>query len=168
MTEIGLKVKEKTSASKATLRIPALEIKQGANRVLYSFAVDGKSLHEFCTISRVSRHDGEGLTGYQRPEIVSHINQIRDYLESNNPLLPNAIVVAFNKGIKFHPAPRDPSSKSAISRAGILEIPLDPNVEESEKPGWIVDGQQRAAALRDARIDSTSGGNHRLHHRLPA
>lgn len=38
-----------------TLRLPALEICQGKNRRLYSFAVDGKQLHEFCTISRVSR-----------------------------------------------------------------------------------------------------------------
>ena len=29
-------------------------------------------------------------------------------------------------------------------------IPLD----EEERPGWIVDGQQRAAAIRDARVDA--------------
>ncbi len=25
---------------------------------------------------------------------------------------------------------------------------------DEDKPGWIVDGQQRSAAIRDARIDS--------------
>ncbi len=32
-----------------TLELPALEIRQGKNRRLYSFAVDGKKLHDFCT-----------------------------------------------------------------------------------------------------------------------
>jgi DGQHR domain-containing protein len=134
-----------------TLELPALEIRQGKNRRLYSFAVDGKKLHDFCTVSRVSRHDGEGLSGYQRPEVVSHITQIKDYLESENPLLPNAIVVAFNPTIQFKPAP---GSKPGISRMGTLVIPIDPACPDSDKPGWIVDGQQRSAALRDARIDS--------------
>ena len=134
-----------------TLELPALEIRQGKNRRLYSFAVDGKRLHDFCTVSRVSRHDGEGLSGYQRPEVVSHITQIKDYLESENPLLPNAIVVAFNPTVQFRPAP---GSKPGISRMGTLVIPIDPDCPDSDKPGWIVDGQQRSAALRDARIDS--------------
>lgn len=134
-----------------TLELPALEIRQGKNRRLYSFAVDGKKLHDFCTVSRVSRHDGEGLSGYQRPEVVSHITQIKDYLESENPLLPNAIVVAFNPTVHFRPAP---GSKPGISRMGTLLIPVDPACPDSDKPGWIVDGQQRSAALRDARIDS--------------
>ena len=134
-----------------TLELPALEIRQGKNRRLYSFAVDGKKLHDFCTVSRVSRHDGEGLSGYQRPEVVSHITQIKDYLESENPLLPNAIVVAFHPTVHFRPAA---GSKPGISQMGTLVIPVDPNCPDSEKPGWIVDGQQRSAALRDARIES--------------
>ena len=134
------------------LAVPALEIRQGADRRLYSFAVDGKSLHEFCTVSRVSRHEGQGLDGYQRPEVVSHITQIREYLESENPLLPNAIVVAFDDTVKFRPNPGP--SPSGCSRAGILEIPIATDIPDERKPGWIVDGQQRAAALRDARVDS--------------
>jgi DGQHR domain-containing protein len=141
----------KRNARATTLELPALEVRQGKNRRLYSFAVDGKKLHDFCTVSRVSRHDGEGLSGYQRPEVVSHITQIKDYLESENPLLPNAIVVAFNPTVHFRPAP---GSKSGISRMGTLVIPIDPDCPDSDKPGWIVDGQQRSAALRDARIDT--------------
>ena len=133
------------------LELPALEIRQGKNRRLYSFAVDGKSLHDFCTVSRVSRHDGDGLSGYQRPEVLSHINQIKDYLESDNPLLPNAIVVAFNGTVQFKPSD---GARTGISRMGTLMIPVDPDCEDADKPGWIVDGQQRSAALRDARIES--------------
>jgi len=135
----------------ATLSVPALEVRQGENRRLYSFAIDGKLLHEFCTISRVSRHDGEGLNGYQRPEVVSHITQIREYLESDNPLLPNAIVVAFDDTVRFKPSARK-SNGASYSRAGTLEIPIRHDIADKDKPGWIVDGQQRAAALRDARV----------------
>ncbi|MFN9374252.1 MAG: DGQHR domain-containing protein DpdB [Planctomycetaceae bacterium] len=142
---------ENRRANIVTLELPALEIRQGTNRRLYSFAVDGKRLHDFCTVSRVSRHDGEGLSGYQRPEVVSHITQIKDYLESDNPLLPNAIVIAFNESVRFKPAA---GSKPGISRMGSLFIPIDLEAPDSEKPGWIVDGQQRTAALRDARIES--------------
>lgn len=135
----------------STISLPALEIRQGKDRVLYSFAVDGKQLHQFCTISRVNRHDGEGLNGYQRPEVVSHISQIREYLESDNPLLPNAIVVAFNESVRFKPA-GGKNNTTEFSRPGTLEIPIHRDIAEEEKPGWIVDGQQRAAALRDARV----------------
>ena len=135
-----------------TLRLPALEVRQGQNRKLYSFAVDGKQLHEFCTISRVSRQDGE-MEGYQRPEVVSHITQIRDYLESESPILPNAIVVAFDSSVSFKPTTRgDGRGDAPFTRTGILEIPILYDIPDEEKPGWIVDGQQRAAALRDARV----------------
>jgi DGQHR domain-containing protein len=134
-----------------TLSIPAIEFRQSPTRRLYSFAIDGKLLHSFCTVSRVSRQGADTLSGYQRPEVAAHISQIRDYLESESPLLPNAIVVAFDGTVKFRPAPDTP--RTGYSRMGTLEIPLGPFVDETLKPGWIVDGQQRAAALRDARID---------------
>src|SRR5688500_14520242 len=68
---------------KCELRLPALEIHQGPKRILYSFAVDGKLLPTFATISRVRRGEEERrLQGYQRPEVLSHISEIRRYLES--------------------------------------------------------------------------------------
>lgn len=134
------------------LAVPALEVRQGNNRCLFSFAIEGKELHHFCTVSRVTRFTGQGLDGYQRPEVVSHITQIRQYLESENPMLPNAIVVAFDETVKFRPLPG--RSPSGCSRMGILEIPLVQGDSDEKKPGWIVDGQQRAAALRDARVES--------------
>ena len=33
-------------------------------------------------------------------------------------------------------------------------IPIDASEEESERPGWLVDGQQRAAAIREARVEA--------------
>ena len=83
------------------LRVPAIEITQGLGRVFYSFAVDGKLLSEFTTISRIRREKSNALVGYQRPEVLSHIGEIRKYLESPSPLFPNAIVIAFDQRVKF-------------------------------------------------------------------
>jgi DGQHR domain-containing protein len=134
-----------------TLRLPALEVLQGPSRRLYCFAVDGKQLPLFTTISRLVRQD-KALLGYQRPEVIAHISEIRKYLESDSPLLPNAIVVAFDGRITFEPAPGE-RDDGAVGRPGTLLVPVDETWSDAEKPGWIVDGQQRVAAIRDARIE---------------
>jgi len=88
------------------LRLPALELRQGRDRVLYSFAVDGKMLPEFTTVSRLGRGEHKEVLGYQRPEVLSHIAEIRAYLESDNPILPNAIVIAFDRSyVSRHQGP---------------------------------------------------------------
>jgi DGQHR domain-containing protein len=133
------------------LRFPALEVAQGARRTLYSFAVDGKALSQFTTISRVRRGERSSVEGYQRPEVLSHIAEIRAYLESENPMIPNAVVVAFDRRVRFEPAEGFPGS--AYSRVGTLVVPLDPSLPEEDRPGWVVDGQQRIAAIREARVD---------------
>jgi len=58
---------------------------------------------DFAQISRLSRNDDECIAGYQRPEVLSHIAEIRNYLESEMPMLPNAIVVAFDSRVEFRP-----------------------------------------------------------------
>lgn len=139
--------------SRAVLTLPALEITQGAGRKLYSFAINGKLVHDFAAVSRVSRarEGGNELSGYQRPEVLSHISEIRDYIESENPMIPNAVVIAFESGVEFEAG--DQISDVAGVRAGFLTIEYDPKSNEQGKPGWIVDGQQRLAAIRDARVD---------------
>lgn len=134
-----------------TLRLPALEIQQGPNRVLYSFAVDGKQLSTFATISRIHRHSNEQLGGYQRPEVVSHIAEIKRYLESPEPMIPNAVVIAFDERVKFEPTQQVPTAPQYI-RSGVIIIPIDSDLLDEAKPGWIVDGQQRLAAIREASI----------------
>jgi DGQHR domain-containing protein len=134
------------------LRLPALEVRQGPSRTLYSFAVDGKQLPMFATVSRVHRDDEAQIQGYQRPEVLSHIGSIRKYLESDDPMIPNALVVAFDKRVSFEPA--NPRAKAGYSRHGTLIIPIDRDCADQDKPGWVVDGQQRCAAIREARVDS--------------
>jgi DGQHR domain-containing protein len=131
------------------LRLPALEIRQGRRRKLYTFAVDGKQLPLFTTVSRVRREDRQ-IAGYQRPEVLAHVNAIRSYIESGEPLMPNAIVVAFDTRVRFEPV-GDETDVSYV-RQGVLVIPVDEDLPDEEKPGWIVDGQQRCAAVREADV----------------
>jgi DGQHR domain-containing protein len=137
----------KNRADQKKLIVPAIEITQGRNRRSYSFAVDGKLLPTFTAVSRVARDGARNVTGYQRPEVLSHISQIRKYLESDNPMLPNAIVVAFDRSVVFE----SKESPSPTGRVGALHIPIPEN-DDDEKPGLIVDGQQRTAAIREADI----------------
>jgi DGQHR domain-containing protein len=136
--------------SQNVMRVPALEIHQGPNRRLYSFAVDGKRLPEITTVSRIHRQDEGALAGYQRPEVLAHVKAIRRYLESPDALMLNALVVAFDPRVVFQPADGVKGDKTC--RMGYLLLPLVG--DDEDKPGWIVDGQQRSAAIRDAELKS--------------
>ncbi|GAB3446546.1 hypothetical protein GCM10027517_28940 [Phycicoccus ginsengisoli] len=133
-------------ADQYTLRVPAVRIRQGAHHI-YCFGIDGKRIHDFATVSRVQRED-DGLRGYQRPEVLSHIKAIRRYLESDGAMLPNAVVLAFDERVSF----KEGRGRSNVdySTVGELFIPIDESLSENDKPAWLVDGQQRSAAIRDA------------------
>ncbi|WP_336031197.1 DGQHR domain-containing protein DpdB [Geodermatophilus sp. FMUSA9-8] len=137
-------------ADRYDLRLPCIRLMQG-ERALYSFAVDGKRLGDFAAVARVGRDDA-GLQGYQRPEVLKHIRGIQRYLEKPGALLPNAIVVAFDDSVRFEAIDAD-SSDVTYAAMGILVIPVDESQDDGHKPGWIVDGQQRTAAIRESELD---------------
>ncbi|PRX98022.1 DGQHR domain-containing protein DpdB [Allonocardiopsis opalescens] len=139
-------------ADRYTLRLPALEVRQGSRKI-YCFAVDGKRLPDFTAVSRIRRDGEEQLHGYQRPEVANHIRAIRRYLESGNAMLPNAVVLAFDSRVTFAPAVTAANdTKIGYSIPGELIIPVDETLVDEQKPAWLVDGQQRSAAIRDADI----------------
>ncbi|WNM40908.1 DGQHR domain-containing protein DpdB [Micromonospora halotolerans] len=140
------------ASSGKVLHLPALEIRQGPNRRLYTFAVDGKQVPSFAAVSRVRRDSQQQLHGYQRPEVLAHVAAIRRYVESDDrPLLPNAIVVAFDDRVRFLPADTASDGPGYV-RMGTLVVPVSEDWEDADKPGFIVDGQQRCAAIRDAEV----------------
>ena len=135
------------------IRVPAIEVRQGPGRFLYSFAIDGKVLPSIAAVSRVKRNASMEIEGYQRPEVLSHIQEIRNYLESEAPMVPNAIVVAFNGTVRFEPLGEAQPGTDYV-RPGVLIIPQAVGDRRDDLPGWIVDGQQRAAAIRTANVES--------------
>ncbi len=90
-------------------------------------------------MSRVKRSNDQKLLGYQRPEVTDHITDIKSYLERKDAILPNSLVIAFQQKLHF-----EKLQAFGDSELGVLRI----DVNDDKKPGWIVDGQQRAAALR--------------------
>jgi DGQHR domain-containing protein len=130
--------------SKSPLRRRALRIEQDADHPIYLFSLTGEELLQLADISRISRDDAGKLLGYQRAEVKRHIQEIVDYLNSEQILFPNAIILALSSRVKFRSS-RGPDVNDGCSTAGTLEIPL--TLRGREKPAWIVDGQQRAVAL---------------------
>jgi DGQHR domain-containing protein len=140
--------RQRSIPSGGELRLPAIAVEQSPGRTVYTFAVDGKLVHRFATVSRVARHEGE-LRGYQRPEVLSHVEDIRNYVESPAPMIPNAIVLAFDTRVRFEPS----TPRRGLSTVGVLVIPLEGGLADEKKPGFIVDGQQRLAAIREAHVE---------------
>ena len=126
----------------------ALRITQAAGAPLYMFTLTAGEILQVADISRVSRDDLGDLIGYQRPEVRQHIQEITDYLDSDQPLFPNPIIIALPSTVRFT-CSRGPNVSDGIAASGTLEIPLDGH--DGRKPGWIVDGQQRAFALAAAK-----------------
>src|SRR5262249_61281887 len=63
------------------------------------------------------------------------------------PLFPNALILALRpETVRFEES-RGPKDATAV--AGTLRIDIPP--PEMHRPAWIVDGQQRALALRCAK-----------------
>ena len=102
------------------LCLPAIEIKQGKKKKIYTFAIDGKQLTDIATISRIHRDEKGLIDGYQRPEVLNHVAEIRRYLESENPLLPNALVVAFDERVQFEQLPMSCGDASEYAQVGTL------------------------------------------------
>ena len=128
---------------------PAIRYRQGTGRVLYSFVVDGSLLREFTTISRVKRNqESAELLGYQRPEVKNHIKKIQDYLESENPIMPNSLVLALDpESLRFEGQKNNVDHDNG--ELGKLTITRR-SAAGHLKPGWVVDGQQRTAAISQA------------------
>jgi DGQHR domain-containing protein len=112
------------------------------------FSLTASEILQVADISRVSRDDAGDLIGYQRPEVRQHVQEITDYLDSDEVLFPNPIIIALPSTVRFT-CSRGPGNNDQTAIAGVLEIALPSGA--GRKPGWIVDGQQRALALAKAK-----------------
>ncbi len=123
----------------------ALRIDQNEKYPLFTFTLNGSELLEIADISRISRDNTGELIGYQRPEVKKHIQDIANYLNGEDVIFPNSIILALDPSVKFK-ASRGPQVGDGKTIPGSIEIPL-PSSSKSMKPAWIVDGQQRVLAL---------------------
>jgi DGQHR domain-containing protein len=98
-----------------------------------SFAASAADVLRMARIEQAGRNATGILHGFQRPQIAAHIQEIRDYLQREDAVLPNSIVIAFTHGVKVQER-----------RGSVVEATVDLS---SGAPGLVVDGQQRLSAL---------------------
>lgn len=112
---------------------------------MFAFGIEGRLVAGFARAHQMQMSDDGDLQGYQRAEVANHIAEIRRYLESEQAILPNAVVLAFDSRVVFTPAP---GFQSEWGTPGKLTIPL-PSAANRQKCALIIDGQQRIRALAD-------------------
>ncbi|MGO4396185.1 DGQHR domain-containing protein DpdB [Variovorax sp. M-6] len=126
--------------SSTQFKFRAVAARQAPGAHVLTFAAKATDILATCEISRAGRSESGKLFGFQRPQIAGHIQEIQDYLQKREAVLPNAVVVGFLGGTKI----KDLGS-------GVVEISIS---TAGGKPGYVVDGQQRLTALaKTARDD---------------
>lgn len=138
---------KKKAAKEIVVR--ALRTKQGAGVDVYSFFLHGSDITRIADISRIERDETDGLRGFQRKEIKTHVKAIAAFIDSGPILFPNAIILALSPEVEFKQS-RGPAPDGLIdvAQGGTLSIPVR---EEGKRIAWIVDGQQRSLALAQAK-----------------
>lgn len=129
------------------LRRRALCIQQTKSGPLYLLTLRADEIFEVAEVARINRSRSNQLIGYQRAEVRRHVEDILEYLNGDNVLFPNSIILALSPNVRFCRS-RGPENDDGLAKAGILEIPIPQT--PGPKPAWIVDGQQRALALSKA------------------
>lgn len=116
------------------LRFPALVPRQAKSAKVAFLVTTADQVARIARIDRLSRTEDGVPSGFQRPQIAGHIREIGDYLQREDAILANPIVLGFVKG-------------ASIKRAGgAHELVVDVG---KGAPGLIVDGQQRFSALME-------------------
>jgi len=119
-----------------SLTFLAARARQSDQHDVLTFAATAEQVLSFSEIDRVGRDADGTLSGFQRPQIAGHIREIRDYLETDAAVLPNAIVVAFIEG--------DGVTLEDLE-GGICRVTV--RLGDDAPKGLVVDGQQRLSAL---------------------
>lgn len=138
----------KSTSAQDEIVVRALHTTQGSGLDVYAFFIRGADIVRVADISRLGRDEHEGLRGFQRPEIRSHVKGIVEYLNQGSVLFPNAIIMAMSPEVHFAASRGTrPKGDEGLAQSGTLTIPL---YEEGKRVAWIVDGQQRSLALAQA------------------
>lgn len=116
-----------------TLTFSAIRAAQSPEHLVMCFTATSAEIQSFATIERIARDEDGRLSGFQRPQIASHIQEIKDYLKREDAVLPNPIVVAFTDNVTI----KDIS-------ADVVQVTIN---TQNGPPGLVVDGQQRLSAL---------------------
>ena len=125
----------------------ALRIEQSSECPLYLFSLTAKEILQVADISRVARDQAGELIGYQRPEVRQHIQEIVDIpRQRRGRSSPTRSSWRLPSDSAVH---AQPWTQGQRWLRGQWHHRDSPAAGDERKPGWIVDGQQRALALAD-------------------
>ena len=79
---------------KKLIKFNGITANQSNNHTVVSMVCNASDVFEIAEIDRIRRSDKGEVLGFQRPKIQNHINEIRDYIKSDDAVLPNPIVLA--------------------------------------------------------------------------
>lgn len=113
----------------------AIKVKQDNNVKLFVLTMNIIEIDSICTISTIFRDVNNLLKGYQRTEIRNHVDNIANYINSENSIIPNSIIMCLNTRTKVKPID-----------AEIFEL----DIPNSKDAAVLVDGQQRVGALKQS------------------
>lgn len=113
--------------------------RQADSAKVVCFAAKAADIARIARIDRLARDIDGVATGFQRPQIASHIREIGDYLLRKDAILPNAIVLGF-------------IGDAVISTDAKGRKTFTVDVSKGA-PGLVVDGQQRFTALQEIQRD---------------
>jgi DGQHR domain-containing protein len=111
---------------------PAILPRQSDRYTVFAFCARADDVLRFAEIDRIGRTQEGALKGFQRQQVAAHIKEIRAYLERDDAVLPNSIVVAFTRGVTL------------TADGATAKVEIDGS---DGAVGFVVDGQQRLSAL---------------------
>jgi DGQHR domain-containing protein len=117
---------QRKSKTEGSIRVSALEIKQGLKWPFYVITLDSKVLLRLCT---VSRREDDRQRGYQRHFDERRAREIADFVDQRKGYIANNIILNFTGDVRF-----DENKQQLV-------IPKKENI------AWVVDGQHRLFGL---------------------
>jgi len=129
------------------ITIPAIKGRLG-NNTFYSFAIEPSKLLPIAYVShRLNSDNSHDTLSYQRMLSKSRLKSIREYIDKDNGIIPNSIIINFHKskGIsRLDFSPIENSLNTSNTKIGFLRLP---NVFKS---AWVIDGQHRLYSFVDS------------------
>ncbi|MCI0531205.1 MAG: DGQHR domain-containing protein [candidate division Zixibacteria bacterium] len=127
-----------------TLNVPAIRIVQ-RDRTIYSFFLEPEVLLKIAYVFR--RTSSQMEKAYQRPLKKDRIENIRRFLEEQNGVFINNIIMNFKDKVEFTPLKMDYSEGElpTWSETGVLRIP------RAYCSAELIDGQHRTYGFTDAK-----------------
>ena len=142
----------------------ALKVLQSDDTPLYLFTLAAEEVDLVADVARIGRDEAGKLIGYQRPEKQKHVKQIQEYLDSEDPLFPNGLILALPPEVKFKSS-RGPTT---TRRTGCRRNARDPDSSRRRWPAPGVDRRWPAAkpCARSHQEPPTTGAGGRLRRAL--